>query len=44
MDKPQPINWTIEQKKGVVLSASYFYPHTYNNSRICNKLPRTMCG
>lgn len=32
------------QEKGKVLSASYFYPHTYNNSRLCNKLPRTMCG
>jgi len=30
--------------KGLVLSASYIYPHTYNNSRLCNELPRTMCG
>jgi len=35
---------SIPQRKGRVLSASYFYPHTYNNSRLCNKLPRTMCG
>ena len=32
------------ESKGSVLSASYFYPHTYNNSLLCNKLPRTMCG
>gem|GEM_PF-4748170 len=35
---------SVPQRKGRVLSASYFYPHTYNNSLLCNKLPRTMCG